>query len=293
MYPIYVKKIREKASAMKASGSPSYEKYCRDHADILLPKPKKNWNCKAQSIWGDLRVKAGRARFKEYLKNLKNADGFLEKKKSILFLRQLPNEIRGRIYRRLREVDMEGYKKVKHNVASFSQGVANRTKKKLAKVADVRHDMVMVEQKMDAAASPSIIKLMPIGGLRNVLALCVASGYTRDQVAAMVQMDVTEMNALVTEEDVKAAALDMPRAITHLANGIVMRDLMNGVVTAMTKDADMIAHRRTKVAVDVSQESRKRSKFDDEILAKKEESIVTRFGVDRQKGEAVNADSKS
>jgi hypothetical protein len=284
------KSIREQAKVLRDSDSKAYAELVKAHTDILSPK-KHLWNEKAKAIWGDQRSKAGRMRLKRYLENIKSADPFLAGVRSYTFLDQLPARVRSRIMKRVREVDSLGYKKLKFKLLSVGQ--IRRNSKKLMTAVDIKNDTVMLEKRIEETATASIIRLMPIGGLKNVLALCIAAGYTRDQVAGMVQMEPAELNALITSEDVKEAAMDMPKAITHLANGIVMRDLLNGMVTPMTKEADMIAHRRTKVAVDVSKETRERSKFDDVVFEQKESELTKRFGVDRKKGEVIDANSKS
>ena len=253
--------------------------------------PKKKLNGTRTGVWGDPRTKAGKKRFREYLKNLTSADVFLKNERSVHFLKTLGDRTRSAIYKRLREVDPEGFKKVVSRLNSLGQQLYHSHHADVA--LDLKADKIVLEQEIDCAGSPKLLKLLPIGGLKNILSLCVAAGYTRDEVASMANMSILEFNAMVTKEDVRAASKDMPNAITHLANGMVLRDLMNGVVTPMTKEADMIVSRRSKVAVEVSKETRERTKFTEDMEKRREEELAKRFGVDRMKGEVIDASNKS
>ena len=252
---------------------------------------KQKRNRYVNSLWGDPRSRAGKKRFAEYLKNLKGASSYLKDERSIMFFRNLPAHARKRIYQRLNEVDPTGCREIRRRYLA-----AGRGKKKAEKMAmdmAIKDDTIALEQTVECIGSPRLLKLMPLGGLKNVLALCVAAGHSREEVANMVKMDVSEFNALITNQDVKDAAKEMPNAIVHLANGMVLRDLMQGVVTPMTKEADQIAARRSKVAVEVSKESRERTKFSDEVERKRESDLEKRFGINRLKGEVIDADNKS
>ena len=253
--------------------------------------PKKKRNRFHVSLWGTPQSRAGRMRFKRYLAGIKSADRFLKDERSIIFFKNMAPKTRKQVYRRLREVDPIGYKKIMGRLIAHGQGL--RRAQQVAMSMVVKEDTVAVERVVECAASPRLLKLMPLGGLKNVLALCVAAGHSRDEVAAMVAMEPSEFNAMVTDKDVREAAQEMPKAIVHLANGIVLRDLLKGEINNQTEAADKIAARRSKLAVDISKESRERSKFSEELEKKREDDMTKRFGVDRKKGEAVNADSQS
>lgn len=252
---------------------------------------KKKGNLHHQAIWGNPRTAIGRKRFREYLINIKSAEPFLRNARSFIFLKNMGRKTRRQVYKRLREVDLAGYNKVLGRMRNVKYQ-ANKAKL-VAMELVVKEDAVAVEQEIDCTSSPRLLKLLPLGGLKNMLALCVAAGHTRDEVAGMAQMEPAEFNALVTAADVRAAAKEMPNAITHLANGIVLRDLLKGEVSTTTKEADMIVARRSKVAVEVSKETRERTKFSDELEKKREDAVATRFGIDRKTGEVVDADNKS
>lgn len=250
---------------------------------------RKKRNRKVTSIWGDPRTKAGRMRFREYLKNLKSASSFLKDERGIIFFKSIPRFTRARIYRRLNEVDPTGKKELVRRFKAL-----NRSKKVVEKMAMnmvVKDDDVALTTDIDCAGSPRLLTLMPVGGLAKVLAMCVAAGHSREEVACMVKMDVSDFNRLVTDEKVKEAAKDLPQAIVHLANSIVFRDLLGGTVTNQTKEADQIVARRSKVAVDLSKEGRERTKFSEELEQKREDELAKRFGVDRKKGEITDANS--
>jgi hypothetical protein len=242
------------------------------------------------SVWGNPRLKETRVRFNAYLKKLKNADSFLADDRSVMFVKMLPKTFRDKLYKKLREIDPMGYNKVWSAAKSF--GKRNILAKQVALTRAVKGDMAAVNTAIDCATSPTLVKLIPMGGLKNILAMCLAAGYSRDAVAAMAKIDPAMLNTMVTEADIKAAAVDMPKAIAHLANGIVMKDLMAGLATQTTEIADRIAQRRVKVAVDVSRETRERSKFDVEVEQKRDDETAKRFGVNRQEGTVLDADSK-
>lgn len=285
--------LRERKKIYQKSGSvPSHIKQeVEDDSSSGGKQRKVKRNRKVTSIWGDPRTKAGRMRFSEYLKKLKDASSLVKDERGIIFFKSMPRFTQKRIYRRLDEVDPQGKKELIRKMRAL-----NRSKKVVERMAMkmvVKDDTVALEQTVDCAGTPRILKLMPLGGLAKVLALCVAAGHTREEVANMVKMEISEFNRLIPNDLVKEAAHDLPQAITHLANGIVFRDLLSGVLTNQTKEADQIVARRTKVAVDVSRETRERSKFTEELEEKREAELASRFGVDRKKGETIDANSKS
>lgn len=284
--------LREREKIYRKSGSiPTKLQKEMDEQDTTSKKKKRKYSRYRAALWGDPKTKAGRQRFSEYLKNLKSADPYLKEERGFVFFRNLPLMSRKKVYKRLREVDLPGYHKVLGRMRAETRH--RHEAKELAMAMVHKEDVVAVEHEIDCAASPRLLKLLPLGGLKNILALCVAAGHSRDEVAAMAKMTPSEFNALVTRADVTAAAKEMPNAITHLANGIVLRDLMNGEVTNTTKEADMIVARRSKVAVEVSKETRERTKFSEELEKKREDDVAKRFGIDRKKGEVIDADNKS
>jgi hypothetical protein len=282
--------LKEREKIYRKSGSIPATLQQEMEAKDGSSKKKRKYNNFRKAIWGDPRTAAGQHRFKEFLKNLKNADSFLKDERGFVFFQKLPEGTRKKVYKKLREVDLKGYNTVLGRMRTNTR--QRNTVKELAMDLVVKEDCVAVEKEIECGASPRLLKLMPMGGLKNILALAVAAGHTRDEVANMAQMTPAEFNALITPADVTAAAKDMPNAITFLANGIVLRDLMAGNVTNNTKEADMIVARRSKVAVEVSKETRERTKFSDELEKKREDEMAKRFGVDRKKGEVIDASNQ-
>jgi len=241
-------------------------------------------------LGGDIRSKQQRWMFNRYLKNITSAETFLSKG-GVKFYRQFSVRAKEWIRKRLKEVDPEGLEKFRRMMC---QGRFHRKRKKqMAFIASEgpQEDLVALSHIDTGMEGVSRIRFMHLGGLKNVLAICLAAGYRPDEVAAMAQMDVTDLTSLVSKEDIKAAVREMPEAITMAADQMVMRDLLKGEATEMTSRADLIASRRRKTALDVSAEVREIRRESSELRERREKHLVDRFGVDRQKGETIDVEA--
>jgi hypothetical protein len=148
---------------------------------------------------------------------------------------------------------------------------------------ELKETTVALTKQIDELPGVSEIKFMDIRGLKSIIALAIAAGYKREEVAAMAQMDPGDINAMVTEDDIKRAAREMPDAVIHAADQVVMRDLLTGHVDERTSRADLIAHRRRKLVLDARSDAREQRKEHAALTEKREQHYEQRFGVKREK----------
>lgn len=120
------------------------------------------------------------------------------------------------------------------------------------------------------------------------MAICVAAGYTREEAAAALKIDVTDFNSMVKPEDVRTALKDLPNAVVNAADQKVMKDLLQGNVSSTTDIADRISQRRKKLLLDLYDANTGVRKDSKALEEKREDELKRRFGVDRQKGEVID-----
>jgi len=244
------------------------------------------------SLWGDLSRKSVRSLFKAYLAGLTSAKPYYRNVRALHWYSGLRGERRRAIISRLREVDpvgagtliarLRGLKKHANSVRrNLIESKFKPAKKEIAQMG------VMVQQEQLETAGASVLRFVPMGGMKKALSLVRAAGYTPDETAAIFNMKPDDVNSLATPDDIKGARREMPEAVRIAADGYVLRDLMKGVVTPLTEIADRISARRTKLVLDMSAEQRALVKEDKVLEDKREEDMAGRFGVDRKKGEVI------
>lgn len=239
--------------------------------------------------WGNLYTKAGKARFHHYLENLKDAKGFIENRRGILFYRGLSNGVRKRIRDRLKEVDPEGCK----TLVFLTQSAFRKRRKErdfLTK-KEQEENIVAVEVAKDEEKGTALIKFVKAEGFKRMAVICLAAGYDKKNVAEMLGMELPDFNNLeITDEDVREAQRRVPEAVVTVADQIVLRDLLKGDVKDRTEKADRIASRRRKLVIDALGKggAAPPRQIDAEQAEERERKLSDRFGVDRKKGRTID-----
>jgi len=246
--------------------------------------------------WGRVRTKKAESRFREWLATINSVEQISKSKRAPVYLRSLPPKWKNRLYARLREVDPNGEKMLRGLVRSTGfqlkrkwkmyreQAIIQKQEQEDKKVGE---KMALLEQRVKEHPRISLLKFVPVGGLQNILAMAVAAGYTREQVAELCETPLDVVNDLVTEEVLENVAHNIPKAIVRLADLRVYQDLLKGDLTDTTDLADKIATRRRKLVVDLMKKT-PGAKPDDTvkdiqaIADNIESSIKERFGVDRK-----------
>jgi len=246
-------------------------------------------------VWGDIRRKSCRSRFLAYIKNIKSAAPYLTRG-GMIWYRRLSIRARLHIRERLKEVDPEGLKQLrKWAMASDMRRASVKKYKKEEEFIsnkDIKNDMVAVRDTQNEMEGVATIRFMHLGGLKKIIAICIAAGYKREETAAALKIDVTDLNSMVSDEDIKEAVRALPNAVIAAADQKVMRDLLKDTVTPTTAIADMISQRRKKLIIDAHAEGRVGTKESASLQEKREEDVAQRFGVDRKKGETINVEAK-
>lgn len=234
-----------------------------------------------------MRIRRNRKKFERYVKKLEDATPF-HTRGGIIFYRRFSDKCRKMIREKLERVDPEGLKKMMNMTHRGDLRKKRPKQLDFVKSEGPPEDLVALSKEVVGMEGVKRIRFMHLGGLKNILAICLAAGYHPDEVAAMAKMDISDLNSLVTKEDVKAAMTGMPEAIALAADQLVMRDLITGKATEETGRADMIATRRRKTVLDASAEGRELRREDEELEGRREKHLKDRFGVDRQKGKVID-----
>lgn len=232
--------------------------------------------------------KSVRTSFKDYVSRLKNAEPFLRNRGSTVFFHSLSRHRRAAIRDRLLVVDPIGYAKVLSGWRRMN--AEGRKRKRLANPSlqkptteTRRQDCAIIQTRSQELGSPGKVSVISLAGFKRLLSASLAI-YRPEEVAVFAGMELTDLNSLVTVEDIAEARKMVPEAIRVLANQRVLRDLSQGVVNQDTDLADRIAARRAKTAIDMHKEMRETEKEDDAVTKKREDDIRKRFGVDRGTG---------
>ncbi len=242
-------------------------------------------------VFGDQKFKLNRMRFEKYVENLEDASRFLRHDGSVMFYQNLSIKQKHAVRLRLGKVDPEGLKEMDRRIRTRNREIKKR-KALVVSPEEVKEDVVAVTLVQDEEQTGAdLIKFMDLKGIKFLLAVCIASGYSRPKTAELVGMDVTDMNQLVTEDDVRAAKKAVPNAIEMAADKIVLDDLMEGAAFESTNRADLISTRRKKLKLDALNKIKEIEEEKDDVPTEKvEQSIRERFGVDRKEGKVVDVE---
>ena len=290
---------RSKGSSKKDSKkktSSSSKKSSKVKRSGLFVKNKKAKKIRvARSVhtpWGISGLLSTRTNFNYWLEGLKKASDLMRSEGCIIYFMTLPVVMNQRILKHLKEVDPGGYREliVARQKTMRKKSLAKKVKPpKPMKRKDVTALVKIGELDVKDL---SMVKYIPIEGIRNVLAICLASGYTKEEVAAQVGVTVPELNGIVTDKSIANARRVLPEVIMAMADGKVLRDLMEGDITENTARADMIAARRRKTFIDQNQEGRNDRKDHEALEEQRDERHKERFGVDRKKGKVIDIEEE-
>jgi len=236
--------------------------------------------------WGICGSISERLKFKAYLAKLTSAEIFVQPTGAgIVFLKTLPPRHEARIMKRLRDIDPDGYEKLKKLASSLAQRRRRKKENKKRSLmpvvtdGDMKECVLGVEQAIAEVPNASMVRFVSEDGVKHVASICLAAGYKREETALMLGMALGELNMLVTDDDIKSAVKDVNRAVVAAADQKVLRDLLRGEVSDETNRADLIASRRKKLVLDASAEARNIVKDTEELQKKRERYLNKRFGV--------------
>jgi hypothetical protein len=226
-----------------------------------------------------MRTHHAQRQFKKWLNKLESADTFLRSKRSCLFYKGLSYSLKRRVRAKLAEVDPEGLKRLTANLSQISRDANQRKKMAKADGPTSSETRIAIRESVEGAEGVAKIRFMDVDGLKGVVSLCRAAGYSPTETGAFLGMEPSDVNSLVTEADIKRALRRMPDAVRMAADQIVMQDLLQGEVTDRTERADRIVDRRTKHAISAHQEKREDRKESKELQEMRKRHWKDRFGV--------------
>jgi hypothetical protein len=247
----------------------------------------------------------GKIRFTKFLADLRTAKVFLAKPKSPLLWMVFSRNQRRLLYARLEKLDSVGMGQIFQRLAQMKR-IENMNRKarkelimakrvlgiKLREEAELKKNLIVVEEAVKDVPGACVLRTMDAAGVKFLMALYLASGYTKDELCVLLGVSRDMINNLVTEQDIMDAGRKTPEAIVKLANSIVFKDLATGEITKRTVEADQIVARRTKAAVSVASEVRAREKASPARTQQQESHIRERFGVDRSKGAIIEGQAE-
>ena len=206
---------------------------------------------------------------------------FLQNPRAVLWYAGLSRKKKYLLRQHLEKVDPGSPKKITIYLIRVKK--RNKNQSVLApkvKAKDLKETQIAVRESIDQVRGASVLRFMDGSGLKSLLALCLAAGMTPEETAALGKMDISSLNDLVSVEDVKEARKQMPEAIVHAANQIVLKDLLEGEITDRTEKADRIVDRRVKQGLKAHGEKRKDRREEDRALSEqRRKHAAQRFGV--------------
>ena len=236
-----------------------------------------------------MKKKSVRSLFKAYLDHLTSAAPYYDNARSLYWFKGLHKARKKAIYAKLKAVDPKGCTKLKGKIIGLERAEQWKRKHKfIPSNVEVAKQSVLVEQEKLAVPNFSVLRYVPMDGMKKAIALVRAAGYTPDETAAIFNMKPEDINAVATPEAIKAARREVPDAVRQAADAYVLHDLMKGEVSENTERADRISARRAKVVLEVSAESRALQKEDEMLEKKREEEMANRFKVDRKNGQVID-----
>ena len=246
-------------------------------------KPRQHLRRRGQSstVWGSLNTISGQCRLRAWLERLTAASQLFSKEK-LLWYSGLTFAVKRRIRSRLQSVDPAGLKDLLRRLR-FMRCSATRKRAMIPPSLKQQEKTILaVIQDQHEAVGVDRLRFIGMGGIKNLLAMVLASGYTLDEAAVITQMSLSDISGMVQPEDVEAMKARMPSAIVRLADMKVMKDLVAGVVTKDTEAADRIAMRRRKLALDARHQQVSEIKEAQEMQEKREKEVTVRFRVNRK-----------
>jgi len=243
----------------------------------------------------DSGLQDGRARraFSNFLRCVASVDCILNSPGGVHWFLGLKPLIKARLRKHLASLGTSNVVKLRSAIKALQRDM--EFERRISQEKDIQEalkgDRIMVERALQTR--PSLVRLIPVSGegIKNVCAILLASGYVRSEVAKMVGMTEEQLIGTVSTEDIQTAKRRVPEAVTHLADGIVMRDLMSGVAGPGTEVADRIAARRRKLNIDAIKLAKGMTPESNEAHVERQKHLQDRFGVTLDVEEKKNENS--
>lgn len=199
-----------------------------------------------------------RKTYQKYLDGLKSASDFMSEGKILFLYTAVRPYQRKAIYAKLKEVDPEGYVKLRVYAKRL------RRQKRQEKLLPVKEQLAEGAVEMQLAVAQAHYESEGITKVRfvsadtiiGVIAHLLVAGWSRSEVCDELDLDPEIVNLVTSKHTEKAKRL-MPQAILNAADRKVYRDLIQDGVTETTARADMIAARRRKIMLGAIEEGRK------------------------------------
>lgn len=254
----------------------SYEKMREEKA--FPQSSTRKYRTKPENNLFDMRIKKGRAKFASWLKNIPDADYFLKHEQRMVFLLKISRKCRKLVKQWIRRIDPVGASWLNKQLASISQ---KRLTKKQTELTEIigkeQKDMIMMEREVMNSPGLSIVQIVPKTGIQKIVASLVIAGESREEIAAIVQMKVADVNSMIEGLDLHNAQSIMNDAIQAMANGMVARDLAKKEITEQTIEANKIAVSRRKLQLEESAEVRELRKEQTHVNEIKAVEAESRF----------------
>lgn len=252
----------------------SYEK--KREADCTPPSSSASGKKKFNNGFFKMNTVKGRAKFATWLKNIPDANYFLDHEQRMVFLTRMSLRCRRLVKNWLRRVDPVGLSQLKGKLWTISH--ATSKKKDLSKIIEQEQtDMIMMEKKVLESPGMSIIQVVPKTGIQLIVSSLIIAGKSREEVGAIMQMPVADVNSMVAGLDLSNSQAVMNDAIQAMANGMVAVDLATKQITQQTIEANKIAVSRRKLQLDESAEVRELRKENTHALEAKAIDAESRF----------------
>ena len=217
--------------------------------------------------------------FKDYLKRISSAKRFLNEG-HIFFLSHLSAARRHRVYTRIKEVDPEGYEKLRSLRRKF-QARARIEKFEPVRRALKENKLAIAQEEWEKDGITKF-RFVQADAILDIIATFRGAGFSVTEVCEKMHVDPVIVNR-VTPSMIKSAQRRFHDAIIHAADQKVYHDLMQGNVTEVTARADLIASRRRKIVLQAvgTETDRMKALLPAEQEAK-DKSVADRFGVARK-----------
>lgn len=219
--------------------------------------------------------------FSAYLQSVKSAASFMTEG-GVHFLRSLKGQRKKRLYAHLKAVDPEGFAKLK----SYRIGVMNRVRREIKRPGLIKRlaeeaKLIVAQQHFDTEAIVKV-RFVQERSIRKVLASMLAAGYSRQETADLLEMEIELVNSIREDEITEIKSL-IPKMIIQAADQKVFKDLISDKVDENTERVDRIVARRRKLVLDALGAGKKST--DPVVRQEAETKYRSLFGVER----AINA----
>ena len=223
--------------------------------------------------------KSSRNAFKDWLKGLTKTRVQRFRRASEGFFNNLPATWRKMLKDRIAELDPEVLSENRSKIIRLKK--AERLEKRLRElpsVDELEKTRIAVELSIKNNPTPSKIKFVSRDGISKVIGICLAAGYSYDDVSEFFGIQKEDIMVLVPQEKVYDLVREVPNAIINMADQKVARDLLVGNLSKDTEVADRISSRRKKLVLDAMDEKRKTEEHDSKNKEDREKNITDSFG---------------